>query len=115
MAEPTVDLAIFAELQQAAGADFVAELVGTFIEEAPQMLADLLAARSAGQVERFRRAAHSLKSNGATFGALNLAAQARALELDGFSADAASDLQAIARLRAAYESAAAALQELARG
>ena len=36
-----IDRAVFAELQDTAGAEFVAELVGTFLEEAPQMLAEL--------------------------------------------------------------------------
>ena len=51
------------------------------------MLAELRSARAAGDAERFRRAAHSLKSNSNTFGALALGAQARALELKGLDAD----------------------------
>ena len=43
-----IDTTIFAELQEAAGAEFVAELVGTFLEEAPGMLAELRSARAAG-------------------------------------------------------------------
>ena len=43
MNEPTIDLATFTELQNTAGADFVAELVSTFLEEAPGMLAELRA------------------------------------------------------------------------
>ena len=38
----------FAELQASAGAEFVAELVDTFLEEAPRMLAELRDARAAG-------------------------------------------------------------------
>ena len=70
-ADPIIDAATFAELQARAGADFVDELVDTFLEEAPQMLAELRAAQALGPAgaERFRRAAHSLKSNGLTFGA----------------------------------------------
>ena len=77
-----IDAATFAELKDTAGADFVADLVDTFVdEEAPQMLAELRAARAEGAAERFRRAAHSLKSNANTFGALQLGEMARALEL----------------------------------
>ena len=111
MAAPIVDPATFAELQQTAGADFVVELVGTFFEEAPQMLAEIRAALAAGSAERFRRAAHSLKTNANTFGALPLGAKARELELGGLPADA----DGVDALDAAYAEAKAALQELTRG
>ena len=113
MTEPTIDLAVFRELQETAGAEFVAELVATFAEEAPQMLAELRAALNDGSAERFRRAAHSLKSNGLTFGALGLAAMARELELAG--PDAPADDAAVAALAQAYARAAAALKALRHG
>ena len=99
MDEPVIDRAVYAELQDTAGAEFVAELVDTFLEEAPGMLAELRSARADGHAERFRRAAHSLKSNGNTFGALRLAALARELELKGLDADPARDAAALAALR----------------
>jgi HPt (histidine-containing phosphotransfer) domain-containing protein len=107
----TIDRAIFSELQDSAGADFVAELVGTFFDEAPQMLAEMRSALAAGDAERFRRAAHSLKTNAHTFGAMALGAQARALELGGMPADAGG----IDALEAAYARSAAVLRELTRG
>jgi len=110
-AAPVIDPTVFRELQATAGAEFVSELVATFLEEAPRMLDELRGAQAAGSAERFRRAAHSLKSNGHTFGAGELGAQARALELGGLVADSAP----IDALAAAYARAAAALQELARG
>jgi HPt (histidine-containing phosphotransfer) domain-containing protein len=112
MNDAPIDPATFAELQETAGADFVADLVATFVdEEAPQMLAELRAAQAEGAAERFRRAAHSLKSNANTFGALRLGEMARALELGGLPADDAP----LAALEAAYAQAAAALQERVRG
>ena len=77
MTSTAIDLAVFNELQATAGEDFVAELVDTFLEEAPQMFRELRAALRDGDAERFRRAAHSLKSNAHTFGATRLAALAR--------------------------------------
>ena len=77
MDESVIDRAVYAELRDTTGAEFVAELVDTFIEEGPGMLAELRAARAEGNAERFRRAAHSLKSNGRTFGAVKLTALAR--------------------------------------
>ncbi|HEV8261302.1 MAG TPA: Hpt domain-containing protein [Burkholderiales bacterium] len=115
MKESVIDRTVYAELQDTAGAEFVAELVDTFLEEAPGMLAELRSARSDAHAERFRRAAHSLKSNGNTFGALRLAALARELELGGLSADAARDMAALAALDAEYARAAAALKDLRHG
>jgi len=111
MADTIIDAATFAELQEAAGAEFVAELVATFLEEAPRMLSELRDAQRAGEAERFRRAAHSLKSNGATFGASRLAAMARELEQGGPVADTAS-LDAI---EAEQLRVATALRELCDG
>lgn len=113
MSAPIIDAATFAELQASAGADFVGELVDTFLEEAPIMLAAMKAALVGGQAESFRRAAHSLKSNAHTFGALSLGAMARELELGGLDAGKASG--AIARLDQEYALAAAALTELRDG
>jgi hypothetical protein len=45
MTSSAIDLARYAELQDTAGADFVVELVDTFLEEAPAMLAELRNAR----------------------------------------------------------------------
>ncbi len=108
---PPMDRAAFAELQQATGADFVVELVDTFGEELPGMLAELRDALAAGSAERFRRAAHSLKANALSFGAMHLGALARALETGGLPADAGP----IDALQAAGNEALAALRELARG
>ena len=110
MNEVTIDPATFADLQAAAGTDFVVELVDTFAEEAPLLLAELRNARAAGAAERFRRAAHSLKSNGNTFGATGLADVARTLELGGLPPDDT----AVDTLERAVKTTVAALQTLAR-
>ena len=105
----TIDASTFAELQAAAGNDFVGELIDTFLEEAPPMLAELNDALGAGRAEPFRRAAHSLKSNASTFGALTLAAMARDLELQRLEAATPA---ALAALAAQYAAAAAELKAL---
>lgn len=111
MTSTAIDLAVFAELQASAGEDFVAELVDTFHEEAPQMFAELRAALQEGSAERFRRAAHSLKSNGQTFGATALGAMARELEQGGLPSDAT----AIDALQTEYVRVAAALKRACNG
>jgi HPt (histidine-containing phosphotransfer) domain-containing protein len=108
MSNPTIDPVTFAELQAAAGEDFVKELIATFLEEAPAMLAALRSALEARNADAFRRAAHSLKSNSHTFGALALGALARELEIKGLPADALP----LDALDAEYARAAAALAEL---
>ena len=110
MSHAVIDPHTFDELQANAGADFVAELVDTFAEEAPPLLAEMRSAQAAGAAERFRRAAHSLKSNGSTFGATRLAAMARALELEGLPASAAP----VDALVQEFGTTLAALQTLAR-
>jgi HPt (histidine-containing phosphotransfer) domain-containing protein len=115
MNEHPIDQAVYSELQTTTGVEFVAELVDTFLEEAPGMLAELRSARADGNAERFRRAAHSLKSNANTFGAVSLAAQARALELKGLDAEPARDEAALAALEAEHTRTAAALRALRNG
>jgi HPt (histidine-containing phosphotransfer) domain-containing protein len=115
MMSSTIDLARFAELQVTAGAEFVVDLVVAFLEEAPAMLAELRDARTASDADRFRRAAHSLKSNSLTFGAVALGALARELELNGISDDAARDAARLGALEAEYARAATALKDLSHG
>ena len=115
MDESVIDPAVYAGLQNTVGAEFAAELVDTFLEEASGMLAELRSARAESHAGRFRRAAHSLKSNGNTFGALKLAALARDLELKGLDADPARDMAALAALDVEYARAAAALKDLRDG
>jgi len=111
MTATLIDRSTFGELQANAGAEFVVELLDTFAEEAPQILAEMRSALADGAPERFRRAAHSLKSNSSTFGASHLAEMARTLELGGMPADA-TPVDALAQ---EFERTLSALQELARG
>ncbi len=53
MTDTIIDAATFAELQETAGAEFVAELVDTFASEAPQMLAELRARSRPGRPSAF--------------------------------------------------------------
>jgi HPt (histidine-containing phosphotransfer) domain-containing protein len=113
MSATTIDPATFAELQATTGADFVVELVDTFGEEAPAMLAEMRAAHAAADAERFRRASHSLKSNSNTFGAVRLAEMARTLELGGLPSAATGGAQLDA-ITAELDASLAALKALAR-
>jgi len=115
MTAPTIDRATFDALQETTGAEFARELVDTFLEEAPAMLTDLRDALAAGDADRFRRAAHSLKSNSLTFGALALGAMARELELGGLASAQGGSGPPLAALVDEYSRVAAALSGLRHG
>ena len=51
MDELVIDSAVYAELRDTTGAEFMAELVDTFLEEGPGMLAELRGARADGNAE----------------------------------------------------------------
>lgn len=104
-----IDEQVFAALVDSAGADFIPELIASFLEDAPQGLAALREALAAGDAPAFRRAAHSLKSNGATFGAQAFADAAR--ELEHMPPDEPGAGARVAALAALYEAVAAELEE----
>lgn len=78
-----IDQATFEKLKEMSGADFINELIDTFLDDAPKLIEEIRAALSANNADAFRRAAHSMKSNAATFGASQLAALAKELEMLG--------------------------------
>ena len=80
---PVIDKTTFAELKQMSGAEFINELVDTFLEDAPKLIEEIKTALKANNADSFRRAAHSMKSNAATFGASHLAELAKELEMLG--------------------------------
>jgi HPt (histidine-containing phosphotransfer) domain-containing protein len=80
---PLIDQVTFNELKQMSGADFINELIDAFLDEAPSMIQNMHIALDTKDVESFRRNAHSLKSNANTFGATELGALAKELEMMG--------------------------------
>ena len=112
MAQPTIDQTTFDELKETAGAEFVGELVDTFLGEAPAMLDELRRSLDAGDADRFRRAAHSLKSNSHTFGAMTLGGMARELELGGIDSVRNTRAAPLDALAAEYSRVAAELTAL---
>ena len=78
-----IDKPTFQELKQLSGPDFINELIDAFLDDAPKMISEMQTALAAKDAESFRRNAHSLKSNANTFGALELGALAKELEMMG--------------------------------
>jgi HPt (histidine-containing phosphotransfer) domain-containing protein len=81
----------------------LAALVQTFLANAPSLLSQMEQALQAGQSAIVQRAAHTLKSNAASFGAIALAETCRQLEyqardgdLDGAAARIAGARQQLA-------------------
>ncbi|HZQ05275.1 MAG TPA: response regulator, partial [Anaerolineae bacterium] len=76
-----IDPATFENLKATMGADFIGELIDTFLEDSPQLIAQMKTALKQNDADSFRRAAHSLKSNSNNFGAFQLAALSKELEM----------------------------------
>jgi HPt (histidine-containing phosphotransfer) domain-containing protein len=113
-----IDPAAFDELVASTGGEaaFIQELIDTYLTDAPELFAQMRSALGAADAETFRRAAHSLKSNSASLGALTLSALAKELEMMGKAANlegaaakiAAADVE-YARVKAALERRRASL------
>lgn len=97
-----VDPATLQKLERDLGgeADVMRELIDTFLGEAPGLLAVMREGATHGRQRDINRAAHSLKSTAATFGAARLSQMCRELEelsARDVPADAAARAQAIER------------------
>ena len=86
-----IDREVLDNLLEAVGRDgeFLTELIETYFADTPQLFTTMHKALSDGNSEEFRRAAHSLKSNSANFGATDLSKKAKALEEMGKSGELA--------------------------
>lgn len=80
MPETTINLKAFENLKALVGSDFIGELIDTFLADAPNIIQQLRDSLATRDVDTFRRAAHSLKSNADSFGASALTVQSRELE-----------------------------------
>jgi histidine phosphotransfer protein HptB len=110
--DDVINRGIFAELQSTAGSDFVVELIETFQQEAPSILAQLRNAAARGDTDGYRRAAHTLKANAQTFGAMRLGALARNLEHAPANSDPELNALALATLETEFAAVIAALTNL---
>jgi len=107
-----IDDATFAGLLDSLGndVDFLSELVEAYLASSPGLLATMQQAIAAGEAPGLQRAAHSLKTGSASFGALAFAAQCKELEELGKTGALAEAEVKSQALEAAYTDVAAALQ-----
>lgn len=112
---PILDPAVIRRLRETLGPQAEAllpDLIASFCTEAPHLIQAARVALDQGHITDLRRAAHTLKSSSATFGAMALSDLARQLERranDGMLQDADALLDQIHK---AYERAWAALEVL---
>jgi HPt (histidine-containing phosphotransfer) domain-containing protein len=107
-----IDMTTFEELKQMSGADFIGELINTYLEDAPQLIKEMKTSLKTKDAEVFRRAAHSFKSNSATFGANRLSMLAKELETLGRENKLNEIGSRLETLEETYEVVAKELKEL---
>ncbi|UCD98566.1 MAG: Hpt domain-containing protein [Chloroflexota bacterium] len=110
--EGVIDREVLDNLLEAVGGDgeFLSELLETYFSDSPQLFSTMHMALSAGNAEEFRRAAHSLKSNSANFGALNLSRQAKELEEMGKTGELDKATGSLAEAEREYDKVKSALE-----
>ena len=75
-----LDASALQSLRELGGDDFLSDVIDTFRVDAPNLLATLRRSLEQADAAELRRAAHTLKSNGATLGASSFAELCRELE-----------------------------------
>jgi HPt (histidine-containing phosphotransfer) domain-containing protein len=106
-----LDPRVLADLRASVGGDeaFVSELIDELLEDAPRQLVTLREAAAAGDGERARRAAHTLKGHGRTFGATELSALCQEAEAAAATGDADAVTAGLDAIEAEWERVRTAL------
>lgn len=105
-----LDVAAFQELRQMLGQDqFLAEVINSYLEDAPKLLQAMTTAVAQGKGAALQQAAHTLKSTSALFGATNLAQFCQRLEVSVSAGIWAEATALIPQLETEYEKVQTAL------
>jgi HPt (histidine-containing phosphotransfer) domain-containing protein len=99
---PRLDSRALESLKDLGDDAFLAEVIDAFLGDAPGLLAALRTSHVAGDAEVLRRAAHTLKSNGQTFGAARFSELCRELEQRAKSGDLDGAAELIGRIEREY-------------
>ena len=112
-----LDRAALDTLLESVGGDveFLDELVDEYLDDSPHQFALMRQALSDGDCEAFRRAAHSLKSNSVTFGAMTLSTMCRELEYMGRDGEFAGASERIAEAEVEFSRVEGVLRNAAEG
>ena len=93
----------------------LAQVIGAYIEDGEKTVRELELAHGEENAERLYRAAHSLKSQSATVGAVALSELSRELEERGREGRLEGTRERVDRIRAEYDRVLPALRALAEG
>jgi histidine phosphotransfer protein HptB len=92
---------------------FVRELIGVFLSDTPERIAELRRALESGDASLFVRAAHSIKGSSSNLGASRLRAVAERLEHSSRTAGLAGLTPGLGDLEAEFATARTELEKLA--
>jgi HPt (histidine-containing phosphotransfer) domain-containing protein len=112
MTEALIDQRMYNNLVEMVGDDFIGELLDTYLEDTPMLIGEMRQSLSQGNAPAFQRAAHSLKSSSASFGAVALADLARELEYLGRAGQLDGAAPKLEQLEAAYVRVEQALRQM---
>ncbi len=113
MPDPILAPAALDNLLATVGGDraFFSEMIDTFLADSPKLIAAMRLALDSNNAEDLRRAAHTLKSNSANFGAANLSRMAKDLEEMGRVGTLGNAADKIAQFESEYDRVRGALQK----
>jgi CheY-like chemotaxis protein/HPt (histidine-containing phosphotransfer) domain-containing protein len=107
-----LDATALESLRDLGGDGFLTEVIDTFLSDAPAAIATLRASQAGGDAEVLRRTAHTLKSNGQTFGAAGLADLCRDLEQRAKNGEVEGTAELVDRIEREYRAVEQALAAL---
>lgn len=109
-----IDQAVFTNLLDSMGGDvdFLTELVEAYIVSTPELFTSIRQALDSGDAPALQRAAHSLKTGSASFGALSFAAYCKELEDMGKSGRLEDARQKFTAIEVGYQEVVEALRIL---
>jgi HPt (histidine-containing phosphotransfer) domain-containing protein len=112
MAETLIDMETWEMMKSMTEPAFLMELIDVYLSDSPCLIEQIRAGLASGDIEGVRRAAHSLKSNSASFGASRLAAVTREMELIAKGGTLVGADAKLATMEAEYAKLAPLLMEL---
>jgi HPt (histidine-containing phosphotransfer) domain-containing protein len=112
VSETLIDKEAWERMKSMTGPAFLVELIDVFLKDSPELIKQMRDGLAAGDIESVRLAAHSLKSNSATFGADRLAGVARDLEMTAKSGTLDGAESKLSEVEAEYSQLLPLLEEL---
>ncbi len=102
-------------MEMAGDAEFFKELITSFLTTSPPLVTELHQALDQEDASKLKRAAHTLKSGSADFGALTLSGFCKELEMMAKAGTLEGAAELIAQIEAEYERVKVALEALYAG